>query len=464
MFRNVHILVCAAIGLVNVVHAQRRSDPLPNIIFILADDMGYGDLGCYGQEKILTPNIDALARQGMRFTDFYSGSTVCAPSRASLMTGQHTGHTYIRGNGELPLREADSILPQVLKQKGYVNGMVGKWGLGLQNTPGVPEKKGWDYFAGHLHHVEGHYQESDSIWIMQGGVTAKRSAPKGDLNELFTTYAKEFILQNERDPFFLYVSYTLPHAGLTVPDRFLKKYVDENGNSRFAPETAHPSGKHYAPQPFPRAAYAAMITGMDSYVGSIMELLKSKGLVENTIVIFASDNGTHIEGGRTMQDARDVFHSSGPFRGIKRDLYEGGIRVPFIVNWPAKIKGNKISNHVGAFWDVLPTLAGITGANAPKNDGISFLPALLQRPQPKHDFLYWEFYENGFKQAVRMDNWKAIRYFKNGKGDHTELYDLHADPGEKRDLSSMDPARCREMEAAMDASHTTSESSLFRIP
>ncbi|KIC96022.1 arylsulfatase [Flavihumibacter solisilvae] len=463
MFRNVLILICT-VGFAYTLHAQGAVEPLPNIIFILADDMGYGDLGCYGQKKIQTPNIDALARRGMRFTDFYSGSTVCAPSRASLMTGQHTGHVYIRGNGELPMREADSILPQVLKQKGYVNGMVGKWGLGLQNTPGVPEKKGWDYFAGHLHHVEGHYQESDSIWIMQNGITAKQPARKSDLNELFTTYARDFIVQHERDPFFLYVSYTLPHAGLTVPDRFLKKYLDKNGNSRFAPETAHPAGKHYAAQPFPRAAYAAMITGMDSYVGSLMELLKSKGLDKNTIVIFASDNGTHIEGGRTMQDAMEVFHSSGPFRGIKRDLYEGGIRVPFIVSWPAKIAANITSNYIGAFWDVLPTLAGITGAKAPENDGISFYPALLQQAQPKHDFLYWEFYENGFRQAVRKDNWKAIRYFKNGKPDHTELYDLRSDPGEAVDLAAREPGRCREMETAMDASHRTSESSLFRIP
>lgn len=463
MFRNVFISVCI-MGFTCAVHAQHAVEPLPNIIFILADDMGYGDLGCYGQKKIQTPNIDALAKRGMRFTDFYSGSTVCAPSRASLMTGLHTGHAYIRGNGELPLRESDSILPQVLKQKGYFNGMVGKWGLGLQNTSGVPEKKGWDYFAGHLHHVEGHYQQSDSIWIMEDGVTVKKRAQKSDLNELFTSYAKDFILTHERDPFFLYVSYTLPHAGLTVPDRFMKKYIDKNGNSRFAPETPHPAGKHYAPQPFPRAAYAAMITGMDSYIGSLMELLKSKGLDKNTIVIFASDNGTHVEGGRTIQDALEVFHSSGPFRGIKRDLYEGGIRVPFIVSWPAKIPANTTSDHAGAFWDVLPTLAVITGSTAPENDGISFFPALLQQPQPKHNFLYWEFYENGFRQAVRKENWKAIRFFKNGKPHHTELYDLQSDPGENRDLAATEAVRCKELEAAMDASHRTSESTLFRIP
>src|SRR5688572_6819188 len=210
---------------------QPDKEKLPNIVFILADDLGYGDIGSYGQRKIKTPNLDRLAKEGMRFTNFYAGSTVCAPSRASLMTGQHTGRTYIRGNGELPLRKQDSILPQVLKQKGYVNGMVGKWGLGLQHTAGVPEKKAWDFFVGHLHHVEGHYQQSDSVWKLIDGESKKVEVPKGTfLNEVFTTSAINFIRENKNHPFFLYISYTLPHAELVVPKKYLQQYQDKDGN------------------------------------------------------------------------------------------------------------------------------------------------------------------------------------------------------------------------------------------
>jgi arylsulfatase A-like enzyme len=443
----------------------QKSQRLPNIVFILADDLGYGDLGCYGQKLIRTPNIDALAKSGMRFTDFYAGSTVCAPSRASLMTGQHTGKTYIRGNGELPLRAGDSIIPQYLKQKGYVNGMVGKWGLGLQNTEGVPEKKGWDYFVGHLHHVEGHYQKSDSIWKMIEGESEKVPLPKGTfLNEMFTESATDFIQQNKNNPFFLYVSYTLPHAELVVQEKYLKSYQDKNSNSIFAPETEHPSGKHYGQQAQPKAAYAAMITAMDDYIGRIMKQLKASGLENNTLVIFASDNGTHTEGGRNKADAIDFFKSSGQFRGTKRDLYEGGIRIPFIAKWPGMIYPNSVSNHVGAFWDVLPTFAQITGLNLNQDDGISFLPVLKnQSVKEQHEYLYWEFYENGFKQAVRKDSWKAIRFYKDSKPHHTELYNLSEDESEQKDVSKSIPGKVKELEFIMDKAHTESESKLFQI-
>ena len=447
------------------LYAQKKKENLPNIIFILADDLGYGDVGVYGQRYIKTPNIDALAKGGMRFTDFYAGSTVCAPSRAALMTGQHTGHTYIRGNGELPLRTQDTILPQWLKQKGYVNGMVGKWGLGLEGTTGAPEKKGWDFFTGHLHHVEGHYQQSDSVWKIINGVSTKVAVPKGVyLNELFTNDAIAFIDQNKENPFFLYVSFTLPHAELVVPQKYLSMYQHGNGSSVFEEEKGHPEGQHYGPQPQPKAAYAAMVTSMDDYIGRLLKQLEHNGLEKNTIVIFASDNGTHAEGGRTRKDAFETFQSSGPLKGIKRDLYEGGIRIPFIVKWPAKIKAGTTSNLVGAFWDVVPTLTTIAGIGKPPGDGISFLPELLQQSQKqKHEFLYWEFYEGGFKQAVRQGDWKAIRFYKGATPDRTELYYLKNDRGETTNLALTQPGKVSEMEALMDKAHTPSQSALFQI-
>lgn len=429
----------------------------------MADDLGYGDIGSYGQKMIRTPYLDSMAKKGMRFTQFYAGSTVCAPSRASLMTGQHTGRTYIRGNGELPLRTADSVLPQFLKQRGYVNGMTGKWGLGLQHTEGAPEKKGWDFFVGHLHHVEGHFQKTDSIWKMINGESRKVAVDTTTyLNELFTDAAIDFISENRRQPFFLYVSFTLPHAELEVPDRFLRLYQDGKGRSLFAPEQPHPAGQHYGPQPQPKAAYAAMVSSMDDYTGRILRHLKKMGLEQNTIVIFTSDNGTHREGGRLLADTA-VFHSSGPLRGLKRDLYEGGIRVPFIVQWPGQVPANSVAGHPLAFWDILPTLAAITGIPAGTADGISFLPALQGKTQEQHPFLYWEFYEGGFKQAVRQGDWKAIRFYKSRQPVRTELYNLAADLGETRDLSLQHPAVVKNMEQLMDQAHHPSESALFQI-
>jgi arylsulfatase A-like enzyme len=454
------LLVCFA-----DVQGQKKNENRPNIVFILADDLGYGDVGPYGQRYIQTPNIDKLAKGGMKFTDFYAGSTVCAPSRAALMTGQHTGQTYVRGNGELPLRAQDTILPQRLKQLGYVNGMVGKWGLGLKGTTGEPEKKGWDFFTGHLHHVEGHYQQSDSIWKLVKGSSQKIAVPKGTfLNELFTTEALNFIEQNKKNPFFLYVSYTLPHAELVVPDKYMKLYQNADGSSLYAPEKPQPPGQHYGPQPQPKAAYAAMVTSMDDYIGKIMAQLKQSGLEENTIVIFASDNGTHIEGGRRMQDAVNFFASSGPLKGVKRDLYEGGIRIPFIVQWPGKIKPNTTTDFAGAFWDILPTLTAAAGSADNSQGGISFLPTLLAQPhQPQHEYLYWEFYEGGFRQAVRQGKWKAIRFYKGTQVDRTELYNLKEDVGEQHDLAAAQPQKVATLEALMDKARTPSESTLFQI-
>ncbi len=467
--------------------AQSNSRTTPNIIFILADDLGYGDLGVYGQKHIRTPNIDRLARKGMRFTDFYAGSTVCAPSRAALMTGQHTGHVYVRGNGEVPLRENDTTLAQRLKAAGYVNGMVGKWGLGLQGTTGTPECKGWDYFSGHLHHIEGHYQRPDSAWQIINGQSVRVPLPAGKYaNEWFKDEALRFIqlqgmtplkrlqqssnssvfsnsptASNTTKPFFLYVSFTLPHAELKTNPKYLRKYI-RRGQSIFGEEKAHPPGQHYGPQPYPKAAYAAMVTEMDDYVGEIMKQLRKAGLEENTIVIFASDNGTHVEGGRTKEDAMETFKSSGALRGVKRDLYEGGMRIPFIVSWKNRIKAGSVNPHNGAFWDMPATFAEIAGVSAPGGDGISFLPALLGNAQPSHEFLYWEFGEGGFKQALRQGNWKAIRYYSNGQPDRTELFDLSTDIGEQKNLADSEPAKVKEMERLMDSARRPSEHPLWR--
>ncbi len=436
----------------------------PNIIFILADDLGYGDLGCYGSTKIATPHINALAKSGIQFTQFYAGSTVCAPSRASLMTGKHTGHLEIRGNGEVPLASSDSILPQYLHQAGYTNGMVGKWGLGQVHTSGVPEQKGWDFFAGLLHHVEGHYQKPDSAWQLLNKKTTKVKIPDAQYsNEWFTNQAKTFIAEQRNNPFFLYVAYTLPHAELVVPNTYIQPFLKKNGGSIFDPEKPHQPGQHYGAQIYPKAAYAAMVSQMDNYVGQLIAYLKEKKLYNNTIIIFTSDNGTHKEGGRTNSDI-DFFNSSGGLRGAKRDLYEGGIRVPFIVSWEGKIKTGLNNAYVGALWDILPTLNEIAGVNSELNlDGISFLPTLKNKKQVAHDCLYWEFYEGGFKQAVVQNNWKAIRFYKGSTAIKTELYNLTVDSGEMNNIALEQNQIVKQMEVLMDREHTTSMNPLFQI-
>jgi arylsulfatase A-like enzyme len=343
--------------------------------------------------------------------------------------------------------------------------MAGKWGLGLQGTAGAPENKGWDFFSGLLHHVEGHFQQGDSAWKMVDGQSRKVGLPPNTyLNEWFTQEALGFIRQHKQHPFFLYLAFTLPHAELVVPPDYLKPYLDANGQSRFAPEKPQPPGQHYGPQPFPKAAYAAMVSQMDDYVGQVMAALRKLGIDKNTLVIFASDNGTHVEGGRRKEDVLSTFHSSGPLRGVKRDLYEGGIRVPFIARWPAQVKPGTTSAFTGAFWDLMPTLAQLAGAKGvAAHDGVSFLPVLKGKSLTDERALYWEFYEGGFKQAVRKGPWKAIRYYKGKNAVRTELYHLGNDVGEQQDLAASQPEKLREMEALMDASRETAEHPLFQI-
>ncbi len=460
MFTKILISFFLIFSLFEVV-AQKSK---PNIIFILADDLGFGDLGCYGSTQISTPNIDGLAKSGTKFTQFYAGSTVCAPSRASLMTGLHTGHVSIRGNGEVPLAASDSILPQYLHHAGYKNGIVGKWGLGLAGTTGAPENKGWDFFAGLLHHVEGHNQKPDSAWQIMNGKSTKVKIPENQYsNEWFTNQAKTFIKEQQSNPFFLYIAYTLPHAELVVPKNAMLPYLTEDGASKFGPENAHPSGQHYGPQVYPKAAYAAMVSQMDEYVGQIVAYLKEKKLYDNTIIVFTSDNGTHKEGGRTKADI-DFFNSSGGLKGAKRDLYEGGIRVPFIVHWKGKVKSESTNNYIGALWDILPTFNEIAGVDALlKTDGISFVNALKNKKQKAHDCLYWEFYEGGFKQAILQNNWKAIRYYKGTTPTRTELYNLAVDKGETIDIADQNQPLVELLEALMDKERIKSSNPLFQI-
>jgi len=437
----------------------------PNIIFILADDLGYGDLGCYEQKEIATPNIDRMATEGMKFTDHYAGSTVCAPSRCCLMTGLHTGHAHIRGNALIPLRPSDVTVAELLKKAGYTTGIIGKWGLGEAGTTGIPNKKGFDYWFGYLNQRHAHNYYPEFLWRNEDRVPIEgnklpkpepggwgESASKVTYSpDLFTKEALTFVEQNKDRPFFLYLAYTIPHAnneagqnGMEVPS--LGRYADKDW-------------------PPPQKGHAAMITRMDGDIGKIMAKLKELGIDNNTIVMFSSDNGPHKEGG-----ADPAFNkSSGLLQGYKRDLYEGGIRVPMIARWPGKIKAGSKTNHISAFWDFLPTCCELVGIETPKDiDGISILPTLLGKPerQKKHEFLYWEFHEQGKKQAVRMGDWKGVRLnvAKNPDGP-MELYNLKTDIGEQHNvanqpairLAGQHPEIVTRIEKYMKAARTPSE-------
>lgn len=423
---------------------EKLSPRGPNIIFILADDLGYGDLGCYGQKLIKTPALDRMAGEGMRFTQHYSGSTICAPSRCCLMTGRHTGHATVRGNGDPGLTADDVTVLEVLKSAGYRTGVIGKWGLGDINTPGRPSAQGADHFFGYLDQVHAHNYYPEWLWrngqkvyldneVMpavekhpqaRGGYAVKRNDYSHDL---FTKEAMEFIKANRRQPFFVYLAYTIPHAN-SESFLFGKHGMEVPG---YEPYT----GKDW---PEAQKGLAAMITRMDRDIGGLLSLLKKLGIDENTIVFFSSDNGPHSAG---LNDPH-FFDSNGPLRGIKRDLYEGGIRVPLIVRWPGRIKPGTQSDHVSAFWDLLPTAAELAGVNSPWDiDGISYLPELTSGPQPKHEYLYWEFHEKGGHFAVRKDNWKYI-LLPDGK---EELYDLSEDIGEQNDLSGTMPGIIAEL-------------------
>ncbi len=467
MKNQIPLGICASLALVSCGGTANKEKPLPNIIYILADDLGYGDLSCYGQQKFSTPNIDRLAREGMLFTQHYTGCTVSAPSRSCLMTGLHTGHTPIRGNkgwepeGQWPLPAGSFTVAEMLKSRGYVTGAFGKWGLGYINTEGDPNSQGFNEFYGYNCQSLAHNYYPGHLWHNHEKIllTENDSGKTGAYScDLIHKAALGFLETNKDKPFFLFYPTTIPHAELFAKEEYMKAFrgkfdpersfkgVDEGPSYRLGP---------YGSQPEAHAAFAAMIKQLDDYVGGILDKLAEFGLEQNTIVVFASDNGPHLEGGADP----DYFDSNGALKGYKRDLYEGGIRTPMLIRWPGKIKAGSTSDHVSAFWDILPTFAEITGAEQHEDiDGISFLPELLGKEQKNHEYLYWEFHEQGGKMAVRMGNWKAVKLDVDmiSRGD-VELYDLSADIGEANDVASSHPEIVKRMEEIMKQAHIPSD-------
>jgi len=419
-----------------------ENDTPPNIILIVADDLGYNEPGCYGQEIIKTPFIDQLAEEGMRFTQFYSGSPVCAPSRCVLMTGQHTGHAFVRDNfevkggdgfwGQMPLADSLITLAEILKGKGYATGAMGKWGLGKVGSEGDPNNQGFDLFFGYncQRHAHNHYpryliRNQDTVWL-EGN--SRELYGEQYSQDLFIEEAKQFISENRDKPFFLYLPFIIPHLSIQVPEKSLEEYKG------IIPEEEYVH-RGYLQHPFPRAGYAAMITHMDRGIGEILDLLEELRIDENTLVIFTSDNGPTYD--RLGGSDSKFFNSAGPFRGLKGSVYEGGIRVPLVACWPGKIQPGSVADHIGAFQDLLPTLAEISGADFPANiDGIPFTPTLCgKEDQKNHEYLYMEFPSYGGQQMVRLGDWKGVRQNIFRDSLHIELYNLAEDIGEVNDIS-----------------------------
>jgi len=427
----------------------------PNIIYILADDLGYGDLGCYGQTLYTTPNIDQLASEGMRFTQHYAGSTVCSPSRCSLLTGFHTGHAEVRGNkvrvnGQFPMEENTVMIPNLLRQAGYVSGAFGKWGLGYPGSVSDPIRF-FDEFYGINCQTLSHSYHLDHLWHNEQRISID---PKQYTHDLIMEAAKRFIQENKDNPFFCYLPVQIPHASMHAPkelhDKYREVYPQFDGKiSKY--------GQHGGPiVTNPIAAFPAMIEHLDNGVGEIMDMLKELGIDEHTIVMFTSDNGPHREGGHDPV----FWDSNGKLKGIKRDLYEGGVRVPFIVRWPEKIKAGETSDHISAFWDMLPTMCEIAGVDCSdqKIDGLSLVPALTGKEQKQHDYLYWEFPARGGRQAIRRGDYKAVRYgvYKNPDAP-TELYNLKTDVGEEHNIADQHPDIVQEMNELFKTARTDSK-------
>jgi arylsulfatase A-like enzyme len=460
--RRVGLLVALAL-IALASPAARSAERPPNLLLIVADDLGYGDLGAYGQARIATPNLDRLAAQGVRFTRAYSGSTVCAPSRCALMTGLHTGHARVRGNARVPLAVEDVTVAEVLQSAGYATGLVGKWGLGEPDSTGVPNRQGFDTFFGYLNQQHAHNYYPDHLWrdgtreplagnrvgpIPEVSVARAQYAP-----DLFTREAIAFLEAHRGRPFFLTLATILPHAN--------NERGREEGNGMEIPPHA-PERARYAGEPWPRPQkdHAAMITKLDAEVGKVLDALDRFGLASSTLVLFTSDNGPHKEGGADPA----FFASSGPLRGYKRSLHEGGIRVPAIARWPGHLAPGTTSDQVWAFWDILPTFAELAGAGVPAGlDGVSIAPTFRGdagiRPHPP---LYWEFLEGGFTQAALLDGrWKAIRPAPTGP---VALYDLEADPGETTDVAARNRGVAASAEAFLDGARTDSPDFPVRPP
>ena len=459
------VLLGVCLAALAAASAAAQPAPKPNIIFILADDLGYGDLGSYGQRIIQTPNLDRLAAEGIRFTQFYAGSTVCAPSRSVLMTGLHMGHTRVRGNAgagnyaSQTLSASDVTVARVLQQAGYATGLIGKWGLGETGSEGAPNRHGFDYFFGFVNQTHAHNHYPDFLWrnaekvalpnlvtpagaVPGAGYATRREQYAGDL---FFTEARAFIERNKDRPFFLDLSLTVPHAN--------NERARALGDGQEVPDYGAYSAKDWAD---PLKGQAAMITRMDRQIGDLLAQLKQLGLDERTLVIFTSDNGPHKEGGPAYDP--DFFDANGPFRGIKRSLTDGGIRVPFLARWPGRIKAGVESAHVGYFGDMMATFSELAGAVPPAAiDSLSLVPTLLGRgAQARHDYLYWEFYESGFDQAVLLEGrWKGIRL--KSPAAPIQLYDLASDAAEATDLAAREPKLVERIAAIMREAHVDNE-------
>jgi arylsulfatase A-like enzyme len=425
----------------------------------MADDLGYADLSCYGQQRFTTPNLDKMALDGMRFLQFYSGSTVCAPARASLMTGLHTGHTPIRGNramqpeGQYPLPENTVTIASQLQRNGYNTGAFGKWGLGPPESTGEPLKNGFNTFYGYICQSLAHNYFPAYVWNNRQKEIFPENETRHNIYSADTIHreAIQFLeKQTTANPFFLFLPYTIPHGDVMVPhDVVFESFRIRYNEEQLPRPPSTPSSRVF--EPFPHAGFAAMVTRLDKFVGEVLETLKKKGLAENTLVLFTSDNGPHRENGGDPE----FFDNNGIFRGIKRDLYEGGIRVPFIAYWPGKVKAGTINDEPLALWDLFPTFQQLAGIPVSKNiDGISIVPALTGRRQRSHDFLYWEFHEQGGKQAVRVQDWKGIKLDVSVRPDSPiELYNLKHDPGEKTNLASEYPEIVKRIAQIMKESH-----------
>lgn len=428
---RVTLAACAALTaqLIAAAPLQAETTRPPNVIFLLADDLGYGDLGCFGQQLIKTPNIDKLAAEGMRFTQAYAGSTVCAPARCTLMTGLHTGHSYIRGNKELP-GEGQTPMPadtftiaDLMKQKGYATGLIGKWGLGYPGSESTPNLMGFDYFYGYNCQRQAHEYYPPHLWRNDEKVMLNG---KSYSHDLMADEMLDFVKQHQAEPFFLYVAFTIPHSKLQVPE--LGEYEDKDWKD-------------------PEKKVAAMITRMDKDVGRLMALLKELKLDDNTLVFFASDNGAAHNFAR--------FNHSGPLQGRKRSMYEGGIRSPSIARWLGHVPAGVVSDQVWSFWDLMPTLADLTGQKLKtETDGISIMPALLENKTVEHPPMYWEFHEGGFFQAARIGDWKAVR---KGLNKPIEIYDLTKDIGEKTNLAAEHPQLVQKFDDYLTSARTESD-------
>jgi len=442
---NITLFLTAVVMLIGGCGASADSDTIrqakrPNVIYILADDLGYGDLGSYGQSKIKTPNLDAMAKQGIRLTQHYAGAPVCGPSRASLLTGLHAGHSPIRGNpvwtnsGEpVDLTSSDVTIGNMMQNNGYRTAIIGKWGMSEsleednQHLPSMPNQQGFDYFYGLKAHLDAHHYywhrlfENNQSFVLEDNDYLKNEGVY--IHDLFTDKALDYIGDQSTDqPFFLYLSYTIPHLALTVPQDSKQQYLDLGWPKRMMDTEGH-----YRNDAEGNVTYAAMVSRMDRDIGRLLNALKAKGLDDNTLVIFASDNGHEYDKG--------FFDSNGPLRGRKRDLYEGGIRVPFIARWPGVIQPNTASDHVSAFWDMMPTLCELAGnKGCPKTDGISIVNTLTGRgEQQQHAYLYWEFNERqGPIQAVRRGDYKLVKRYQKP----IELYDLSVDLAEQNNIAN----------------------------